>query len=116
MSDEALLGFLVLGVLCLAAYFIPSIVAFSRGHVYRWIIFFLNVFAGWTGVLWVVAIVWAIWPQEKSLADPVLGNVSGTGKRNVGDTLGAVNYGRERGYQEEKPKPPRSKKTPPPIT
>lgn len=104
--DNALGGlFLTLFVLVLAAVFIaicllPYLIARSRGHAYRNIILVLCIF-GIFGVPWVIALIWAIYPSEKSLIDPVMGNPTGVGSRNAGDTLGAVAYGRERGYAME---------------
>lgn len=92
---------MILGVVLLAAYFIPTIIALLRGHAYTGVILALNVFAGWTGLGWLAAMVWAVWPAEKALIDPVVGNVTGVGVRNSGDALGAVSLGRERGYREE---------------
>lgn len=110
MSDADLAGLGILTIIFLIilgciAYLIPSFIAFGRNHAYKYIILVMNIFGAWTGVLWIVSIVWACWPQEKSLADPILGNVTGTGNRNTGDTIGAVNYGKERGYDTEKPAP-----------
>jgi len=51
---------------------------------------------------WIIAFIWAAWPADKSLIDPIAGNVTGKGKRNAGDTVGSVQYGLERGYEEEK--------------
>lgn len=93
---------LVLIVIAAFVYFAPTAVAFYRSHAYRFVIFAINIVAAWTVLLWVAILVWAVWPSEKSLADPVLGNVTGTGRRNVGDTLGSVDYGRKRGYREER--------------
>ncbi len=45
---------------------------------------------GASGVGWLIAFVWAVWPQDKSLADPLLGNPTGTGRRNAGHTLGEM--------------------------
>lgn len=91
---------LILVLLVLALYFTPFIIAIARGHSYKWVIFGLNAI-GFSGVTWLVSFVWAVWPSEKSLIDPVAGNVTGTGRRNVGDTLGSIDYGKERGYREE---------------
>ena len=88
-------------IVALIGYILPTIVALFRGHAYKWVILALNVAGGWTGLIWVAALVWAFWPRDKSLIDPVLGNVTGTGIRNAGDVLGAIDYGRERGYNAE---------------
>jgi hypothetical protein len=87
-------------ILCVCLYFIPFAIALARGHAYKWVIFGINFF-GFTGFLWITAFVWAVWPSDKSLIDPLAGNVTGTGRRNTGDTLGAIEYGKERGYRDE---------------
>lgn len=47
-------------VFCLLpAYFIPAMVAGSRDHRNKLAISMLNLFAGWTIVGWIVALVWA---------------------------------------------------------
>src|SRR5713101_3391550 len=105
MSQDNFLVVLAL-VVGLAAYFLPTLIAFYREHDYRFVIFAINIIAAWTVFAWVGVLVWAVWPAEKSLADPVLGNVTGKGYRNVGDTLGAVDYGRQRGYEDERRRTP----------
>lgn len=79
---------------------IPAFIAFVRGHAYRWIILVLCLFS-WTGLIWIVALIWSIWPSEKSLLDPVAGNVTGTGARNTGDTYGSMRVGVQRGAWRE---------------
>lgn len=51
--------FFVLGVVGLAIYFIPTIVAFNRGVYPRIAIFFLNLIFGWTFIVWLVLLIWA---------------------------------------------------------
>ncbi len=99
---ELLLGlfFLALAAVFIAICLLPYLIARSRGHAYRNIILILCIF-GIFGVTWVIALIWAIYPSEKSLIDPVMGNPTGVGSRNAGDTLGAVAYGRDRGYSME---------------
>lgn len=78
---------------------LPIIIAFKRQHHYKWIIVVLCLFP--IGITWLIAFIWSLWPQEKSLIDPLAGNVTGLGKRNAGDTAGSVKAGSERGYIEE---------------
>lgn len=86
----------------LGIYFIPAIIAYKRQHAYKLVILGINAI-GFVGILpWIVAFVWAAWPSDKSLIDPLAGNVTGKGQRNTGDTIGAAQYGVERGYEEEK--------------
>jgi hypothetical protein len=91
----------LLAAIAIVVMVLPAIIAFRRNHAYKWIILVLSLFA-WTGVVWVAAFIWAVWPQEKSLIDPVLGSVTGLGKRNAGDTIGAAGYGVQRGYEAER--------------
>lgn len=48
------------GIVGLGLYFVPTFVAFSRSHKQRVAIFVLNLFAGWTAILWVVALAWSL--------------------------------------------------------
>jgi cytochrome c biogenesis protein CcdA len=52
---------IVLAFYCFAValYFLPTIVAASRGHHNRSAIFMLNLLTGWTFVGWVAAFVWS---------------------------------------------------------
>ncbi|GAA0675511.1 hypothetical protein FHT00_003057 [Sphingomonas insulae] len=96
------IGLIILCLVGLAIYFAPTLIALIRGHSYTWVIFALNLCGGWTGLGWLAAMVWAVWPTEKALIDPVVGNVTGRGTRNAGDALGAAAFGRERGYAAER--------------
>jgi len=51
--------------------------------------------------MWLVALIWAIFPSDKPIIDPVVGNVTGLGQRNAGDTIGAAKFGTERGYSDD---------------
>jgi hypothetical protein len=93
-------GLFLLIVIAIIINFIPFIIANKRGHHYKWIILVLCLVP--IGFTWLIAFIWAVWPQNKSLADPIAGNVTGLGNRNVGDTVGSARAGDERGYAEEK--------------
>ena len=98
---ESLLVFII-GLILLAVYFIPTFIALKRRHAYKWVILGINTFAIAGGIPWLIAFIWAVWPRNKSLIDPIAGNVTGKGTRNSGDTFGSIEYGRERGYLDEK--------------
>jgi len=51
---------LVIIIVGLAFYFIPTIIAFSRNHKNKIGIFLLNLLAGWTFLGWVGALVWSV--------------------------------------------------------
>ena len=90
-------------ILVYVIFWFPSIVAKRRGHAYTSIIQVLNIATLFTGVTWFIAAGWAIFPSEKLLIDPVVGNPTGLGRRNAGDTLGAAEQGLGRGkaFEEE---------------
>ena len=94
-------GLAFLGLLLLAGFFLPTFIAFYRGHHYAWVIFGLNIF-GFLGLTWLIAFIWSVFPADKSLADPFLGNPTGKSRRNSGDTWGNVTYGKFRGQREER--------------
>lgn len=44
----------------LGLYFIPTVIAMVRHHKHALAIFLLNLFAGWTFLGWVAALVWSV--------------------------------------------------------
>ena len=46
--------FVVIGV-----YLLPAIIAAARGHKKEWWITPLNLFLGWTGIIWIVCFIWS---------------------------------------------------------
>ena len=40
-------------------HFVPTIIAFNRKAASRWVIFLVNLFVGWTVVVWLVTLIWA---------------------------------------------------------
>jgi len=51
---------LSLVVLIFAFYFLPALIAFLRQHKNRIAIFLLNLLLGWSGLGWVVSLVWSV--------------------------------------------------------
>lgn len=72
--DDILNSLLVLFfiVIAILVFFAPSLIAFQRQHYYKWIIFAINVVTGVSGLGYVIALVWAIWPSRTGLADPFI--------------------------------------------
>ena len=102
MKALTILLYIILAVVVIALYFVPTIIAYRRDHGYKGIILAINLVLGASGIGYLIALVWAIWPQEKSILDPVLGNPTGLGVRNVGDTFGSKKAGEVRGEVQEK--------------
>ena len=55
---DALGPFIVIAVIFLL-YWLPTVIAFRRGHVSRGGILILNLVAGWTVIGWIVCLIWA---------------------------------------------------------
>ncbi len=46
-------------IVAVLLYFLPTVVALSRGHLSALAIFFLDLFLGWTVLGWLVALIWS---------------------------------------------------------
>ena len=55
---------LILMVIVGPLYFVPAIVAFTSNKRQKVAILLLNLFAGWTGIGWIVALVWSVAGQR----------------------------------------------------
>lgn len=54
-----IVGLIIPGILTQCIYFIPYLIANSKAHTQETAIFVLNLFAGWTIIAWIIALVWA---------------------------------------------------------
>jgi hypothetical protein len=41
-------------------YFLPMIIAFYRGHPHPWILSLLNFLLGFTGIVWLLCLIWSL--------------------------------------------------------
>lgn len=73
-NGSAVIAFLI--VIGLVLYFLPTIIAFARSHHYRWIIFAINLIAGLSGLGYLVAFVWALWPRQTAAVDIIAGDLT----------------------------------------
>jgi hypothetical protein len=46
-------------IVAVLLYFLPTVVALSRGHLSALAIFFLNLLLGWTVIGWFIAFIWS---------------------------------------------------------
>jgi hypothetical protein len=58
-------------------YFWPSRIAFRKDNPYKQIIILINLFFGWTFLVWFILLIYVYFPKEKTLLDPIL-DPSGT--------------------------------------
>lgn len=49
----------------LGAYFVPSMIAYWREHKQFVPLFIMNIFFGWTGIGWIICLIWSFWCFEK---------------------------------------------------
>ncbi len=79
---------LVAGII--AVLLLPGFIAFRRQNPYKWIIGIVGVTSPiFLGASWLVAIIWAAWPSNRSLIDPIVDSPTGS-EKNTGDSLGNV--------------------------
>ena len=85
--------FWTIALLITFVFALPSVIAFTRRHKYRWIILAINIIFGATGVGWLLAFIWAVWPQKTSLVDPI-GDPSGKGEmaKEFGERTATYNH------------------------
>lgn len=62
---------LLCAVMVIAVYLLPTIIAFRRKHHYKWVIFGINAVFGFTGIGFLAAFVWAVWPRQTAFLDLV---------------------------------------------
>jgi hypothetical protein len=55
----SIIGIIVF-IISLVLFLLPTIIAVARHHRNRLAIFLINLLLGWTGVGWLVALVWAL--------------------------------------------------------
>lgn len=58
-SHSALI-WVIIGMVILVIHFVPSYVAYSNNHRSRALILLLNIIMGWTGIGWIVLLIWAL--------------------------------------------------------
>ena len=46
-------------IITLAAYFLPALIALVRNHRNKVAIFLTTILLGWTGIIWLVALIWS---------------------------------------------------------
>lgn len=66
-GKEMIVGIIIL--LIVSVFFIPTFIAFIRKHQFKWIIFGINLIFGATGIGFLAAFAWAVWPRQTSVVD-----------------------------------------------
>ena len=62
-----------LGVLlCLTIYFLPFGIGLIRNKRAKLALFFVNLIGGWTAIIWIIALIWALIPRTGDTTVPVI--------------------------------------------
>jgi len=61
---------LVVLLIIVVVYFIPSMMAYSMNKKDRFSILALNIFLGWTIAGWIGAFIWSLWEEKKTRVNP----------------------------------------------
>lgn len=56
---------ILLGIVGLIIYFLPTIIASGRNSAATFLIFLVNLFGGWTVALWIFVFIWAFLAKKK---------------------------------------------------
>lgn len=77
------------GIGALGLWLLPAYLAFKRQHQFKWVITAMAVTSPFFfGVTWLIALVWVVWPSNKTIVDPIV--TAADGSRNLGDTFSTV--------------------------
>ncbi len=98
--NDITFGLIVLLIIGFLVYFLPSFIGFRKGHKYKWIIFAMNLILGGSGIGWLIAFIWSVWPQRSSLLDPIA-DPSGSGgmPKEFGERISEYKYYSQRSYK-----------------
>jgi hypothetical protein len=64
-SDTDTILIILLGIVALFIYFLPTIIASGRNATATFLIFLVNLFGGWTIALWIFVFIWAFLAKKK---------------------------------------------------
>lgn len=78
------------GIITQCLYFLPYMIANSKGHTQETAIFVLNLFAGWTIVAWIIALIWAFTNKENVVFEPKSSSVDEIRKLKELLDMGAI--------------------------
>ena len=78
--DEDLLviiGIILIALLGIYIYFWPTRIAFKNNNAFKGIVLLVNLFFGWTFIVWFILLLYVYFPKEKTILDPLI-DPSGT--------------------------------------
>lgn len=69
---------IIITIITLAVFFLPTLIALVRDHHNKVAIIVTNLLLGWTGVVWLVALIWSFTNQKETSI--VIHNTNGATK------------------------------------
>lgn len=64
-SGEEIILLILLGIVALLIYFLPTLIASGRNSTATFLIFLINLFGGWTIALWIFVFIWSFCAKKK---------------------------------------------------
>lgn len=77
MELQHFIGIALIGIIVLYIYFWPTRIAFKNNNPFKGIVLLVNLFFGWTFVVWFILLIYVYFPKEKTILDPLI-DPSGT--------------------------------------
>ena len=77
MELQHFIGIALIGIIGFYIYFWPTRIAFKNNNPFKGIILLVNIFFGWTFVVWFILLIYVYFPNKKTILDPII-DPSGT--------------------------------------
>ena len=77
MEVQDIIGISLVGLIIIYIYLWPARIAFKKNNPFKAIILLVNIFFGWTFVVWFVLLIYVYFPNKKTILDPII-DPSGT--------------------------------------
>ena len=65
MAEINIILLVLLSIVALFIYFLPTIIASGRNSTATFLIFLINLFGGWTVALWIFVFIWAFCTKKE---------------------------------------------------
>ena len=77
MELQHFIGIALIGIIVLYIYFWPTRIAFKNNNAFKAIVLLVNLFFGWTFIVWFILLIYVYFPKDKTILDPLI-DPSGT--------------------------------------
>lgn len=77
MELQHFIGIAFIGIIVLYIYFWPTRIDFKNNNAFKGIVLLVNLFFGWTFIVWFILLLYVYFPKEKTILDPLI-DPSGT--------------------------------------